>query len=204
MSNTTVAWNENAPADADVAGFGAADIRSTKTALSTMLGAEHVFPISTGQMGAHKAGSARAFVGSGSQVSSADTTGRMMFDSTTSRLWHVGSGVTYPVGGPGYISMTPGQYPANFATPWFQSISTAITVGPGVGAINNVAVNSPISFIGRPTIFLTMDVPTGNGPAYAAVDYSNFTTFQLVNLQCTMSASTTTINMLVIGPGVLA
>ena len=95
----TINWDENKPAGQDSLGLGDDEIRSLKTALRAGLGAEHVWPSTGGDAGVHQLGSARAFVGTESQVSSAGTDGRLMVTSDSSRLFHVGSTGTMFLGG---------------------------------------------------------------------------------------------------------
>lgn len=99
MSGATIGYDVTDPADSKNLGLGAGDIRSYKTNMQGGLAAEHLWPAAGGYSGVHLAGSARVFVGTSSQVSSADTTGRLMLDSTNSRLWNVGSDASYPLGG---------------------------------------------------------------------------------------------------------
>jgi len=100
LGGITATWDENDPADADVVGTGAADIRSTKTNLRGALDSEHHFASAGGAgMGAHRKGSAVAFYGAASAVSSSDTEGRLMLTSDTTRLYHVASAITHFVGG---------------------------------------------------------------------------------------------------------
>ena len=99
MSGITIGWNNAAPAAGDNAGSADDEMRSLKTNLQGGLNAEHLFPSGGGYAGVHRAGSARIFSGTSSAVSSADTDGRLMIDSTKSRLYYVGSDVsTYKIG----------------------------------------------------------------------------------------------------------
>lgn len=86
----SISWSESAPANSDNLGLGAQEIRSFKTAVRTGLDAEHVWPSTGGDAGVHRLGSARAYVGPASQVSSSGTEGRLLVNSTDSSLWHVG------------------------------------------------------------------------------------------------------------------
>lgn len=99
MSSNTIGWSDTAPAITDPISNGPVEFASFKTAIEVGIGAEHVWPTSSGLAGAHKAGSARAFVGHRSAVSSADTTGRMMANIDDLRLYYVGSDGTWPIGG---------------------------------------------------------------------------------------------------------
>lgn len=99
MSGVTVGWDETAPADARNLGLGAGDIRSKLTNIRGGLDAEHLWPSGGGYSGIHRAGSARAFYGTASAVSSTDTDGRLMYASDTSVLFGVNSATTVPLGG---------------------------------------------------------------------------------------------------------
>ena len=99
LGGVAITWDENDPADADLVGLGAGDIRSTKTNLRGALDSEHHFAAAGGTSGAHRKGSAVAFHGAASAVSSSDTEGRLMITSDTSRLYHVASSITMYMGG---------------------------------------------------------------------------------------------------------
>ena len=109
MSTVNIGWDETDPANSKNLGLGAGDIRSLKTNLSGGLAAEHLWPTATGAAGAHLLGSARAFVGIASQVSSSDTDGRLMFTSDTSQLFMVNSATTVRIGGR-YVPHTPTRF----------------------------------------------------------------------------------------------
>lgn len=100
LGGTTNAWDETAPADSRLAGLGATDIRSILTNIRGPLDSEHLWPSTGGaNAGMHRQGSAVVFYGASSKVSSTDTDGRVMVDSTKSRLWNVGSSSTFFLGG---------------------------------------------------------------------------------------------------------
>ena len=94
-------WSPNAPSDSSNIGLGASDIRSLKTMIQQPLDSEHIFDSAgTAGMGAHRDGSARAFWGTASKVSSSDTDGRLFVTSDTSRLYTVPSSqVSFLLGG---------------------------------------------------------------------------------------------------------
>jgi hypothetical protein len=106
MSNITIGWSNTVPAANDLVGLGDDAIRSLKSNVQGALDAEHFFPSAGGAAGAHRAGSARVFVGTASQVSSADTSGRLMWNSTDSTLHYVGSEGTGVIGGVRDLSVT--------------------------------------------------------------------------------------------------
>lgn len=107
LGNVTITWDETDPADPKLVGLGAGDIRSTKTNLRGALDSEHVFPSAGGPAGIHRKGSAIAFVGAASAVSSTDTDGRLMVTSDTSRLYHVGSTNTTLMGSRFLLEFSP-------------------------------------------------------------------------------------------------
>lgn len=159
-----IGWSESAPANGDNLGLGASEIRSLKTAVRTGLDAEHVWPSTGGDAGVHRLGSARAFVGAESAVSSSGTDGRLMVASNTSRLFHVGSGGTMLLGGynalhmeiAGSLNALPQtHYWASFTTAGLLgSLGTAIVAFPnsGYSGIPFVLVNytgaAPTQLIG--------------------------------------------------------
>lgn len=153
----TIGWDESKPADTDSAGLGDDEIRSLKTALRTGLDGEHVWPSASGDAGVHRLGSARAYYGTQSRVSSSGTDGRLMVTSDTSRLFHVGSTATSLMGGATMLSAAsfPGTAP--------QRHYWAVEFGHGYTA-GSVAttVSFPSSFSGVP--FITATVATVNAP----------------------------------------
>lgn len=100
--------NTSTPSGTSQAGLGPQDFQSVKTTFQQVLDSEHNFPSTGGAgSGAHRLGSARAFVGTASQVSSSDTDGRFMITSDTSRLYHVSSATTMLLGSRFAVEMTP-------------------------------------------------------------------------------------------------
>jgi hypothetical protein len=92
--------NTSVPSGSSQAGPGQQDLRSIKTTFQEVLDSEHHFPNTGGAgSGAHRLGSARAFYGAASALSSSDTDGRLYIDSTNSRLHHAGSSNTILLGG---------------------------------------------------------------------------------------------------------
>jgi len=91
-------WSSVVPSGDSQLRLGDDTLRSHWSTLEATLEEEHYFTdasgISTGQ---HKPGSMRPHVGTVSQVSTANDSGRLMFDSDTSRLWYVGSEDTFPL-----------------------------------------------------------------------------------------------------------
>ena len=112
------------------------------------LDGEHVWPSGGGDAGVHRLGSARAYVGTQSQVSSSGTDGRLMWTTDTTRLFHVGSGGTRLVGGDTVLSfdsdmgLTRHRWTAQYGEGRTASGTTVITI-PNSG------------FSGIPFIFVT-------------------------------------------------
>lgn len=101
-----IGWDEASPSDSESAGLGDDRIRSFKTSVRIGLSAEHTWPSAGGDAGIHLLGSARAYYGAQSLVSSSGTDGRMMVTSDTSRLFGVGSAGTVMLGaGPFALSI---------------------------------------------------------------------------------------------------
>ncbi len=94
MAGVNIGWDNTSPTSVGLAGQGDDELRSFKSNVQGGLNAEHIWPSSGGASGAHRAGSARIFSGAESAVSSADTSGRLMVTSDTSRLFAVGSDVS--------------------------------------------------------------------------------------------------------------
>lgn len=100
LGGANIVWNENVPSGTSQAGLGDDDLKSIKTSVRNALDSEHIYSSTGGAgSGAHRKGSAVAFYGAASAVSSSDTEGRMMITSDTSRLFHVASAVTQVLGG---------------------------------------------------------------------------------------------------------
>ncbi len=152
MSNVSIAWSESVPADGDLISQGAGVIRSTKTSVRAAFAAEHAFPSSGGSAGSHNRGSARAFVGPASAISSADTDGRMMWDSTNSRLMYVGSEGTNFIGGARTLSFST-AYPLAAGQQIVSLMTTVVT--PGLGATGGSVVYG-VTFASLPSIFASV------------------------------------------------
>lgn len=152
IGGETVNWNEGEPADTESAGLGDDRIRSMKTSVRAGLDSEHNWPSGGGaNTGYHRYGSARAYYGVQSAVSSSGSDARLMFTSDTSRLFGVGSGGTSFIGGPGVISA--GSYPG-LAPPqrhiWVEEFGDGKTVS------GSTIVSIPNSgYSGNPFVFVT-------------------------------------------------
>lgn len=172
----TIGWSESAPQNSDNLGLGAQEIRSAKTAIRTALDSEHVFPSTGGDAGTHRLGSARAFVGSESAVSSAGTDGRLMIASNTSRLFGVGSGGTMFLGGANSLQILASGGAADLLlnngtallpqTHYWALQAQRVTLGSG----GSVAMTFTSAYSGAPALFLSIvsALPVGLSQAYAA------------------------------------
>lgn len=174
----TIGWNESSPPDTSSAGLGDDAIRSLTTAIRTGLDGEHIWPSGGGDAGVHRLGSARAYVGTQSQVSSSGTDGRLMFASDTSRFYHVGSGGTSLIGGSRVISVgttTGFTYPQRHH--WVEEIGTGV-VGPS-GTTTLTFPNSGYS--GIPFVFFSNWTTAASGSIDAHIAYSLTATGALVS-----------------------
>lgn len=105
-----IGWDETAPADSSSAGLGDDHMRSIKTSVRQLVGAEHVFSSGGGNaQGVHLPGSARMWFGAQSAVSSSGTDGRLYWASDTSKLFHPGSGGTCLIGA-GPLALSVGSF----------------------------------------------------------------------------------------------
>lgn len=182
MSSTTIAWSETAPANSDIAGFGASQIRSLKTALSTGLGREHVWPTSTGLAGAHAQGSARVYVGDASTLSSGDTDGRMMWVSggvgfSPQKMFYNGSEqATHVIGGRCVLMADQMLTPLGSLTSHYFSVE----FGEGTLGISksSVRVNFQSDYSGQPYVQVT----NSNGNANGSLVFSALATASYVSV----------------------
>lgn len=153
---TQIGWDETTPADTESLSQGDDRIRSLKTSLRQGLSAEHTWPSAGGDAGVHLVGSARAYVGTQSQVSSSGTDGRLMWASDTSRFFHVGSAGTSLIGGSRVISVgttTGFSYPQRHH--WVEEFGIARVP---TGSFGSVVVTIPNSgYSGVPFVQLTQN-----------------------------------------------
>jgi hypothetical protein len=154
-----IGWNESNPADSESAGLGDDRIRSLTTSVRAGLDGEHVWPSAGGDAGVHRLGSARAYVGTQSAVSSAGTQGRLMFASDTSQFFHVGSGGTSLIGGSRVLSVgtTAGfTYPQRHQ--WVEEFGAV-----QLGSSGSVTVSIPNSgYSGVPFVFYSQFTTAGS------------------------------------------
>lgn len=127
-------WSGAVPAGSESVGLGENRIQSVKTTLQQAIDSEHVFASGGGVVGQHRAGSARAFHGARSAVSSSGASvvenGRMMIASDATRLF--GVGVEGPVmlgAGPLSLSMdsTANFFFGNQVTRWAMECGTVLS-----------------------------------------------------------------------------
>lgn len=106
LGGASIGWNNSSPANTDQLGSGDDEIRSLRSNVQGALNSEHNFPDGGGSaIGYHLLGSARAFVGAISTVSSAGTDGRLMVASNRSQFFHVGSDGTMLLGSRNLLQM---------------------------------------------------------------------------------------------------
>jgi hypothetical protein len=191
----TVAWNENSPADGDNAGQGDDAIRSLKSSIRVGLDGEHVWPSGGGDAGVHRLGSARAYVGTQSIVSSAGTDGRLMVTSDTSRLFHVGSAGTSYVGGQNVIE-GPGQPTGGTRFYWAQEVGSATLVS------GTTTISFPRSgFSSTPTVILSENPNFGSPLVVAMLNGVTGTQFGVLGHRTDTGAlASFDFNWLAIGP----
>lgn len=179
----TIGWDESKPADTDSAGLGDDEIRSLKTALRTGLDGEHVWPSGGGDAGVHRYGSARAYYGTQSRVSSSGTDGRLMVTSDTSRIFHVGSTATSFLGGPAVISA--GSYPGSVPQRHYWAMEFGKVLTLGASASTDVTIPNS-GFSGVPFVLVTnATTEAGGGGAYLRVEDQSNTGFTIVSYQTT-------------------
>lgn len=170
-----IGWDESTPADTESLSQGDDRIRSLKTSLRQGLSAEHTWPSAGGDAGIHLLGSARAYVGSQSLVSSSGTDGRLMWASDSSRFFHVGSGGTSLIGGSRVVSVgtTAGfTYPQRHQ--WIEEFGLAQVTG------FTATVTIPNSgYSGVPFVFLTQNEPGSTVYVRAGALSVTATSFQI-------------------------
>lgn len=172
MSNITIGWDNATPGDNDLVGQGDDVIRSLKSNLQGALDAEHVFPSAGGAAGAHRRGSARVFVGPASEVSSADTDGRLMWNSGASTLLYAGSEGLGAIGGAGALIL--GGSSANLSVDSTKRVAVSIQS-------QNITGSATLNFTfdSRPYVLLTANEPQGVNRPPAVVTMTNYdTTFK--------------------------
>lgn len=155
MPSAAIGWDNTNPENSDAAGNGAQEIRSLKTNLQGGLDAEHLWPIGGGNAGAHRLGSARAYVApTASTVSSDGTDGRMVVNAVDNSLWAARSATSMElVGHPGILFMSSSSYsaPPKFGTSVQAGQSS--TLGSG-----QTRVTFPSSYSGVPIIVVSATI----------------------------------------------
>lgn len=200
MSNITIGWNNSTPTDSDLVGQGDDVIRSVKSNVQGMLDAEHFFPSGGGAAGAHRRGSARVFVGTSSQVSSADTDGRLMWNTSTNQLNYLNSSSSVILGG----AAVPHVVSRPSATTRYMAMDSGSTViGLGGGAQINFALWPSATFAATPQVFLSLQQVENDGdravhsPFVSEVNTTWFTVYW--GGVANNSTSTATLNWLALG-----
>lgn len=156
LGGGNIGWDEASPPDSESAALGNERIQSIKTSVRIALDSEHVFSASGGTVGAHRRGSALPFVGLQSNVSSADTDGRMMIASDTSRLFGVGSGGTVLLGA-GPTAISAGTFPGGLPqrSYWVEEFGLDSMVS-STGSASWRIVSFPNSgYSGAPYVFIS-------------------------------------------------
>ena len=152
IGGTNINWDETKPAGGDSLSIGDEQIRSDKSALRSVIAAEHNFDAGGGaNTGYHVLGSARPYYGPQSNVSSTGSDGRLMLTSDTSRLFGVGSDGTVFYGGATAISA--GSYPGSVPQRhhWVIEFGQGVTDASGNGSV--IFPNS--GFSSAPFVFLS-------------------------------------------------
>ena len=160
-SGANLLWDETSPADSNNAGGGAGAIRSLETSLRNGLAVEHNWPNTTGaNFGVHLFGSARAFYGPESNVSSSGTDGRLMVASDTSRFFHAGSNGTMLLGSSNLLEMGSSQ----LGSLGYGSQTIVWVLQSGVGITDgtaSLAVTIPDGgYSGAPRVFVNVVAST--------------------------------------------
>jgi len=199
MSGITIGWDNTTPTATDLVGQGDDIIRSTKTNLQGALDAEHLFPSAGGLAGTHRAGSARIYKGAASAVSSADTDGRLMLDSTNTRLYYVGSEGTAYLGGQNVVSMSTVIPPISVNSMFVMSL-ISFTVGNGDSG--TVSIGMP----GTGNFYFASVATAASGaatPCYPVIyDTGGAVKVKIYNSSgVQLSGVTVTVNLLSLGYG---
>lgn len=208
LGGISVTWNSAVPSVTSQAGVGYQDLQSIKSTLQQVMDSEHVFESTGGSnTGIHRKGSAVVFYGASSAISSTDTNGRLMIDSTNSRLFHVGSGDTRLLGGQYVPLMTPlsvtGNTVASKITQCFAMESSQFTF---LNASTSTTITLQNTYVSA--VAFVQQIPSATAPATATgvllpglVTGNSLPIYNSSNGTATGVSSTTTglFNLLVIG-----
>lgn len=161
IGGSNISWDNTTPAGSEAIGLGDDRIRSMKTSVQEAFANEHVFATTGGAgTGTHLAGSARAYFGTQSRVSSGDTDGRMMIASDTSRLFGANSAGTVLLGS-GPFGLSVGTV-AGITFP--QRSHTVMEFGAVTSAASTHQVTFPNSgFSGVPWVMASAHTETLSG-----------------------------------------
>lgn len=196
-------WDNSKPGANDQAGNGDDEIRSLRSNLQGALDSEHNFAnggLSSGG-GAHRLGSARAFYGAESTVSSSDTMGRLMVSSDRSRLFHVGSNGTMLLGAATILSIASGfllQTPPQTHYWALEDLVITNTI------LSNGSIGFPFysSFSGKPLVFAVPYLGSALHPVVIATNASNATCY-FYDSSDSLVANATTAHVISIGSRLL-
>lgn len=199
MSGITIGYDLTTPTATDLVGQGDDQIRSLKSNVQGALDAEHLFPAAGGYAGVHRAGSARIFSGASSRVSSADTDGRLMLDSTSSRLYYVGSEGTALLGAAHMVSMSTVIPPLSLGSMWVMSMISSTFANGDSGPLS-------IGMPGTGNFYFPSVVTAASGAAsacypvmYDVTGTPKVKVFNSAGIQ--LSGVTVTVNILSVGFG---
>lgn len=208
LGGISTTWNSAVPSVTSQAGVGYQDLQSIKSTLQQVMDSEHVFESTGGSnTGIHRKGSAVVFYGASSAISSTDTNGRLMIDSTNSRLFHVGSGDTRLLGGQYVPLMTPlsvtGNTVASKITQCFAMESSQFTF---LNASTSTTITLQNTYVSA--VAFVQQIPSATAPATATgvllpglVTGNSLPIYNSSNGTATGVSSTTTglFNLLVVG-----
>ena len=184
-------WDATIPAGSESVGLGDDRLRSVKTTLQQALDSEHVWPSGGGIVGQHRAGSARAFYGLQSQLSSSSASvvadGSMMVTSDTTRLFSTGAfGVAMLGAGPKALSLdtTAGMTFAPQNVRWAMEVgvtsmgSAIVVVFPnsgfsGMPFLQVSVYTQPTDLVAGPSRVFKLHVLTASGFSGQIVDSTN-------------------------------
>jgi hypothetical protein len=170
---SNVTWLETSPAIPELVGQGDDGLRSLKTSLQQGLNDEHLWPDGGGFVGAHRLGTARAYVGTQSRVSTDGSDGRLMVTSDTSRLFGLTSAGTVLLGDATALS--------HGTQPWSQPQRASWAVELGQVVLDNITAETQITipnsgYSGIPMVQAEIHAMVTAATALAFLSYNSITT----------------------------
>ena len=175
IGGSNIGWSNSDPPDTESAGLGDDRIRSMKSSVQEALDNEHNFASGGGaNTGYHRFGSARAYYGAQSLVSSSGSDARLMLTSDTSRLFHVGSAGTSFIGGATVLSV--GSFPGGVPQRHYWAVEFGDSATGAGGAISISFPNS--GFSGVPWIAISART---NVATIMTIDAKTATSFQALS-----------------------